>query len=170
MIFKQKEASNIYIFSIFAIILNTIYFIKMEIKIIKQITDEVIEGLQILLPQLSPSATSIPDNNHLKKVINSESITLFIAEEDNKIVGTLTLAIYPTPLTQKAWIEDVVTDNAIRGKGIGKLLIEAALDHAKKLGIEKVDLTSSNDRIAAHGLYKKTGFDKRDTTVFRKYL
>lgn len=142
----------------------------MEIKIIKQITDEVFEGLQNLLPQLSPSSACIPDKNHLENVIKSESITLFIAKYDGKIVGTLTLAIYPTPLTLKAWIEDVVTDNAIRGKGIGKLLIEAALEYAKKSGIEKVDLTSSNDRIAAHGLYKKTGFEKRDTSVFRKYI
>lgn len=142
----------------------------MEIKIIKQITDEVFEGLQNILLQLSPSSACIPDKNHLENVIKSESITLFIAKYEGKIVGTLTLAIYPTPLTRKAWIEDVVTDNAIRGKGIGKLLIEAALEYAQNLGIEKVDLTSSNDRIAAHGLYKKTGFEKRDTSVFRKYI
>jgi len=142
----------------------------MEIKIIKQITDEVIEGLQNILPQLSPSSVFILDKKHLENVIKSDSITLFIAEDENKVLGTLTLAIYPTPLTRKAWIEDVVTDNAARGKGIGKLLIEAAMEHAKKLGIEKVDLTSSNDRIAAHGLYKKTGFEKRDTSVFRRYI
>ncbi len=142
----------------------------MEIKIIKQITDEVIEGLQNILPQLSPSSVFILDKKHLKNVIKSDSITLFIAEDENKVLGTLTLAIYPTPLTRKAWIEDVVTDNAARGKGIGKLLIEAAMEHAQKLGIEKVDLTSSNDRIAAHGLYKKTGFEKRDTSVFRRYI
>lgn len=142
----------------------------MEIKIIKQITDEVIEGLQNIFPQLSPSSVFILDKKHLENVIKSDSITLFIAEDENKVLGTLTLAIYPTPLTRKAWIEDVVTDNAARGKGIGKLLIEAAMEHAKKLGIEKVDLTSSNDRIAAHGLYKKTGFEKRDTSVFRRYI
>lgn len=142
----------------------------MEIKIIKQITDEVIEGLQNILPQLSTSSVFILDKKHLENVIKSDSITLFIAEDENKVLGTLTLAIYPTPLTRKAWIEDVVTDNAARGKGIGKLLIEAAMEHAQKLGIEKVDLTSSNDRIAAHGLYKKTGFEKRDTSVFRRYI
>lgn len=142
----------------------------MEIKIIKQITDEVIEGLQNILPQLSPSSVFILDKKHLENVIKSDSITLFITEDENKVLGTLTLAIYPTPLTRKAWIEDVVTDNAARGKGIGKLLIEAAMEHAQKLGIEKVDLTSSNDRIAAHGLYKKTGFEKRDTSVFRRYI
>lgn len=142
----------------------------MEIKIIKQITDEVIEGLQNILPQLSPLSVFTLDKKHLENVIKSDSITLFIAEDENKVLGTLTLAIYPTPLTRKAWIEDVVTDNAARGKGIGKLLIEAAMEHAKKLGIEKVDLTSSNDRIAAHGLYKKTGFEKRDTSVFRRYI
>ena len=142
----------------------------MEIKIIKQITDEVIVGLQNILPQLSPSSVFILDKKHLENVNKSDSITLFIAEDENKVLGTLTLAIYPTPLTRKAWIEDVVTDNDARGKGIGKLLIEAAMEHAKKLGIEKVDLTSSNDRIAAHGLYKKTGFEKRDTSVFRRYI
>jgi len=55
-------------------------------------------------------------------------------------------------------------------KGIGRHLMNAALDYAKNDGIEKVDLTSSNQRIAAHEHYIKLGFKKRDTTVFRYEL
>lgn len=141
----------------------------MEIRIVKQLSDELIEGLERLLPQLSPTS-AIPETSHWEELLHSDSSVLFIAEDNGRIEGTLTLVIYPTPLTRKAWIEDVVTDNEARGKGIGKLLVDAALTYARKLGIEKVDLTSSNDRTAAHGLYLKMGFDKRNTSVFRKYL
>lgn len=139
----------------------------MKISTVTEITDKTVEALHRLLPQLLPSA-QLPDKGYLEAMINSGAAILFVAEVDDKIVGTLTLAVYNTPLVEKkAWIEDVVTDENVRGKGIGRQLIAAALDYARKEGIGKVDLTSSNDKTAAHILYEKTGFKKRDTTVFR---
>lgn len=138
----------------------------MKITIVTEITDKITKALSELLPQLSPLA-QLPDKTYLKEMINSGNTTLFIAEHEERIVGTLTLAVYKTPLGRKAWIEDVVTDQSVRGKGIGRHLVNAALGYAKEKGLKKVDLTSSNERAAAHALYEKLGFKKRDTAVFR---
>ena len=45
-----------------------------------------------------------------------------------------------------------------RGKGLGKKLLTSALAHAKKSGLEKVELSVYTDNVAAIRLYKKCGF------------
>ncbi len=56
------------------------------------------------------------------------------AEDDGRIVGTLTLAAFEIPTGRRAWIEDVVTDTAARGKGVASALVDAALAHAASIG------------------------------------
>ena len=76
-----------------------------------------------------------------------------MAEDDGRIVGTLTLAAFEIPTGRRAWIEDVVTDAAARGKGVASALVNAALAHAAALGARTVDLTSRPDRADANRLY-----------------
>jgi GNAT superfamily N-acetyltransferase len=139
----------------------------MKISIARNITDREAEDLAALMPQLSPAATAL-DRRHLETVLDSGATTLFIAKEGATIVGTLSLIVYPVLSNKKkAWIEDVVVDRDARGRGIAGLLLDAAFDHARKQGVKKIDLTSANSRAAAHELYEKKGFQKRDTSVFR---
>ena len=49
-----------------------------------------------------------------------------------RIVGALTLAFYRIPTGRKAWIEDVVVDDAVRGRGVGEALSRAAVDEARR--------------------------------------
>jgi len=139
----------------------------MRISIVTHITDEILKELHQLLLQLDPLSQELQNKEYFEQMIKSNSTILFIAENDGVIVGTLSLIIYRTPLGQKAWIEDVVTDKNVRGKGIGSELVSAALEYAKDKGLKKVDLTSGNDRVVAHQLYKKIGFMPRNSTLFR---
>ena len=93
--------------------------------------------------------------------------TMFVAEDDGRIVGTLTLAAFEIPTGRRAWIEDVVTDTAARGKGVASALVDAALAHAASIGARTVDLTSRPDREDANRLYVKLGFEQRTTNVYR---
>jgi ribosomal protein S18 acetylase RimI-like enzyme len=70
----------------------------------------------------------------------------------------------------RAWIEDVVTDAAARGKGVASALVQAALAHADELGARTVDLTSRPSREAANRLYAHLGFEQRETNVYRRTL
>ena len=64
----------------------------------------------------------------------------------------------------------VCVDSTYRGKGIGKMMMEYAINYAKDNGATRMELTSGNQREAAHRFYLTLGFAKRDTSVFRKEL
>jgi ribosomal protein S18 acetylase RimI-like enzyme len=67
----------------------------------------------------------------------------------------------------RAWIEDVVVDEAARGAGVGAALNQAALRVAGERGARTVDLTSRPSREAANRLYQRLGFTPRETNVYR---
>ena len=93
--------------------------------------------------------------------------TVFVASVDDLIVGTLTLVMFRIPTGVRAFIEDVVTDEAGRGKGVASAMTRAALEHARSAGARTVDLTSRPSREAANRLYQHLGFKQRDTNVYR---
>ena len=134
------------------------------IEIVEHPTPEVVEALRRLLPQLSSAAP--PDASELAAIIAGGS-TVFIARVDGVIVGSLTLVLYRIATGLKAWIEDVVVDEAARGHGVGEALNRAALDEARRHGAKAVSLTSRPSRQAANRLYLRIGFSPRDTNVYR---
>ncbi|HPE63397.1 MAG TPA: GNAT family N-acetyltransferase [Methanothrix sp.] len=138
----------------------------MEISEARDITDQLVDAFKHLIPQLSVSC-AIPSKTELQEIVNSANIILFLAIEDSRIVGTLSLVVFRIPTGTRAWIEDIVVDEAVRRQGIGTSLITKALHRAKKMGAKTVDLTSRPERKAANRLYKNMGFLPRQTNVYR---
>jgi GNAT superfamily N-acetyltransferase len=96
---------------------------------------------------------------------------MFVAKaDDGSIVGMLTLAVFRAPTGVRAWIEDVVVDEIVRGQGAGEALVAAAMDHARRTGARTVDLTSNPTREAANRLYLRCGMEQRITNVYRFLL
>lgn len=142
----------------------------MQIEIARTVTKEIVEAFARLIPQLSNSSPP-PTHEELQEMVNSDASILFLArDDDGQIVGTLTLVVFRIPTGLRAWIEDVVVDEAARGRGIGEALTRAALDHAARLGVKTVDLTSRPSREAANRLYQKIGFVRRETNLYRYTL
>lgn len=131
-----------------------------------EVTDELVEAMSMLIPQLS-SSNPPPSREELADIISSSSSVLFIARVEGKIVGSLTLATFRIPTGVRAWIEDVVVDGNARGHGVGEALSMAAIDEARVRGAITVELTSRPSREAANRLYKRIGFVARDTNVYR---
>ena len=138
----------------------------MKIYRVTDATPQLIEALARLLPQLSSSAT-MPSEEHLKNLLSNSNIHLVAAECEGVIAGMLTLAIVDIPTGRKAWIEDVVTDDSFRGRGVGRALVEKAISAAEEAGARRIYLTSNPSRKAAHALYAKCGFEQYNTSVFR---
>ncbi len=103
-------------------------------------------------------------------VASPATVVLVARDGTDKIVGTLTLALFRIPSGMRAWIEDVITDEAARGQGVGEALTQAALEVARKAGARTVDLTSAPKREAANRLYQRVGFQQRQTNVYRYEL
>ena len=135
------------------------------IEIAREVTDELVDALARLLPQLSSSPP--PSAADLAEIIADPESTLFFARVDGVIVGSLTLIMFRIPTGVKAWIEDVVVDADARGHGVGEALNSAALARAAERGAKAVSLTSRPSREAANRLYQRIGFVIRDTNVYR---
>ena len=132
----------------------------------ESVDDDLIESFERLIPQLSSSSPP-PTREHLAALVSSPDTVLFLARVDGAVLGSLTLAFYRIPTGLKAWIEDVVVDGAARGRGVGELLNRAALDEARARGAKDVSLTSRPSREAANRLYRRIGFEPRETNVYR---
>jgi ribosomal protein S18 acetylase RimI-like enzyme len=140
-----------------------------EVHLARHATAELVDALNRLVPQLSSTAPVLARSD-VAAMIESPATHLFVATSDDEIVGTLTLAIFRIPSGVRAWIEDVVVDSSLRGRGVGEALTVAALDEARRCGARTVDLTSRPSRVAANALYQKLCFEQRDTNVYRLNL
>ena len=105
-----------------------------------------------------------------RKLIASPCSRLFLLQCDGNVVGMLTLGIYFSPTGSKAWIEDVVVDEACRGCGFGRVLVTHAIDCCKAEEIDTVYLTSNPRRVAANALYQSIGFERKETNMYRLEL
>ena len=141
----------------------------MQVQECTEVTDELVAAMSRLIPQLSSSSPP-PGADGLRTIVDSDACHLLVAVDDGTILGSMTLVVFPIPTGVRAWIEDVVVDDAARGKGVGRALNEAALDLARGLGAKTVDLTSRPSREAANRLYQRLGFVARDTNVYRYTL
>ncbi len=138
----------------------------MTIEIANEATDELVRAFAVLIPQLSQSSPP-PDSSQVAALVSDPGSVVFLARLDGVIVGTLTLVLYRIPTGVKAWIEDVVVDEAARGHGVGDSLNQAALEEARQRGVKAVSLTSRPSREAANRLYQRIGFTLRETNVYR---
>jgi ribosomal protein S18 acetylase RimI-like enzyme len=134
---------------------------------VTEASDEIVGALAALVPQLS-SSSSAPTSDDVAEMASSPATVLFVAKDaDRRIVGSLTLAVFRIPTGVRAWIEDVVVDDQVRGKGVGGKLVRAALERAAQMGARTVDLTSRPSRTDANRLYVNLGFEPRETNVYR---
>ena len=148
----------------------------MTVELITATTPELHEAMGRLLPQLSRSAAPMSEAD-VERFLSQSSVHLFVfraetadADGNNPILGMLSLATFEIPTGVRAWVEDVVVDEAARGQGAGLALVEAAIEHAKTVGARTVDLTSRPTREAANRLYQRAGFQLRETNVYRVTL
>jgi len=122
------------------------------------------DQLQGLLHQLNPSDpdASEVDLKAFHEIIASEYFDLIVAEDKGVLLGSCYINIIPNMTrggNPYAVIENVVTDSMKRNRGIGRSLIDHALDIAWKRDCYKVMLMSGRTERAVHAFYEKCGFD-----------
>ncbi|PWJ25348.1 N-acetylglutamate synthase-like GNAT family acetyltransferase [Branchiibius hedensis] len=86
---------------------------------------------------------------------------LMVAVRDETIVGTLQLTLIPGLSRRgatRAQIESVRVAGGERGSGLGTALLEWAIEEARRLGADLVQLTSDAGRVEAHRFYEQLGF------------
>lgn len=87
----------------------------------------------------------------------------YFAEAGGEIIGTLSLIIFPVfshGLASQAIVEAVVVRPAHRGKGLGRAMLQAAMQLAASKGAYKLALSSNLRRLDAHRFYDGMGFTR----------
>lgn len=141
----------------------------MRTEVVEAVSAELVEAFARLLPQLSSSAAPA-SLDELEAIASSPATSLIVARDGEHILGTLTLAVFRIPTGVRAWIEDVVVDEGARGRGVGEALTLRAVELASAAGARSVELTSRPTRKAANRLYRRLGFEERETNVLRLTL
>lgn len=136
-----------------------------RVELLSDVTDADATALAALLGQLS--STAVFDRSRIAAIVAHDATELLVVRVDGTIVGMATLVTFPLPSGIRGWVEDVVVDEAVRGRGIARLLLQRMTELATTRGLRTLDLTSRPSRGAAHRLYESVGFVRRETDVLR---
>lgn len=141
----------------------------MHIEGATEATQELLDALTSLLPQLNPRLKPLT-MERLARVIRDPATTLLVARHGARIVGAAAVLVYATPAFVKARIEDVIVDERSRGKGVGEALVRRCIEVARERGAEIVELQSARWREVANRMYPRLGFELRDSNLYRLEL
>jgi GNAT superfamily N-acetyltransferase len=104
---------------------------------------------------------------------NTKTATLQVARNAaGKAIGMVTaqLVISTAQGAPSAWVEDMVIDNAYRGQGIGKQLLQNALDWAKSQGATRAQLLVDIENTDVLGYYQHLDWESTQLQARRVFL
>jgi GNAT superfamily N-acetyltransferase len=104
----------------------------------------------------TPPAETIAER--AEPLIERGELTVLFAGEGPD--GFATLRFRPSLYTGAldAYVEELYVVPERRGRGLGRVLLEATMEHARRRGAAHIDLNTSEDDVAARGLYESLGF------------
>ncbi|HEY8645740.1 MAG TPA: GNAT family N-acetyltransferase [Gaiellaceae bacterium] len=137
----------------------------MKVERVTEADEALAEAVARLVPQLSPKREPA-GIVELVELVATPGTSLIVARDGAAVLGMLTLIVYRVPTGLRAWIHDVVVDEAARGRGVGEALTREALRQAEDAGAISVELTTRQEREAANRLYLRLGFEQRETNVY----
>ncbi len=88
---------------------------------------------------------------------------LIVAERDGQVIGTMQLSYLPGLSYRGRWrgqIEAVRIATALRGQGLGSIMIAWAVERCRARGCGMVQLTSMRNRPEAHRFYERLGWER----------
>lgn len=107
---------------------------------------------------------SLPEAElHFEKMMSYPNYKVFVAENEHQIIGTFALLIMDNLAhigTPSGVVEDVVVAENHQNQGIGKEMMQFALNRCRAFGCYKMVLSSNLKRIEAHQFYENLGFEK----------
>ena len=99
----------------------------------------------------------------IEKFLKRNPDTCFVAENDEKIIGV----IMSGNDGRRGYIYHTAVSPDCRNQGIGKALVNAALNAMKECGINKVALVVFERNETGNAFWEKLGFTVRDDLIYR---
>jgi ribosomal protein S18 acetylase RimI-like enzyme len=126
-----------------------------------------IVDLNTLVRQLKGQTFAAPGPKKWRAIVAQKDVAFFAAEHNARIIGMAILRWHELPEGIVGTIDDVVVHKNFRGQGYGTYIMNAIERFARRKGIMHIDLTSRPSRTEANRLYKKLGWKKRKTNIYR---
>lgn len=141
------------------------------IEILKRPTAKDVRDINILLPQIAqkPHFLSLGELKRITKQGDHCNVVIARAKvgKERPIVGMATVTLTDVPTGRVAMVEDVIIDEAFRGYGLGRKLIDKLIFIADKKKAKHISLYTNVARIAANAMYQKMGFFKKEANYYR---
>ena len=102
----------------------------------------------------------------LDRMLTDPNSHLYVIRDEGRIVACASLCIFHQPFSTDATIESVVVSSKMRGKGLGRKLMEHLLEEAARMKVDCIHLTSNPKRVVANALYREMGFEKKETNCY----
>lgn len=143
---------------------------------IREITDADLDGLLTLYMQLHDNPFPEKDDRIIgiwRTVLDDPNHHIIAAVEDGKIVSSCVCVIIPN-LTHGqrpyAFIENVITDEKYRGRGLATACLNYARDIAIRENCYKMMLLTGSKKDSTLSFYRRAGYNSNDKTAFIQWL
>lgn len=143
---------------------------------VREIVNEDYEGLMKLYMQLHDNPFPEKDeamNSLWNRILNDKDHHIIVAVEDGKIVSSCVCVIIPN-LTHNqqpyAFVENVITDEKYRNKGLATACLNYAREIAIKENCYKLMLLTGSKREATLHFYEQAGYNRKDKTAFIQWI
>ena len=140
----------------------------MDYITIREATEQDLPAIKGLMAELIEAASDTGDydvNTALENcrvlLKNADSHTL-VAEADGDVIGVVNLDIRRTILHSglSGLIDEIVVAEGYRGKGVGRKLIDAAVEKCKLSGCCEIEVSTEFTNTKARSFYKSCGFEE----------
>lgn len=143
---------------------------------VREIADADFEGLMKLYMQLHDNPFPKKDERVMaiwERILADPDHHVIVYEEDGKIVSSCVCVIIPN-LTHGqrpyAFIENVITDEKYRGRGLATACLDFARDIAIRENCYKIMLLTGSKKESTLRFYERAGYNKNDKTAFISWL
>ncbi len=143
---------------------------------IREITPNDLQGLLSLYTQLhdNPMPEETESLHKLwQGILIDRTHHIIVAEEDGRIVSSCVCVIIPN-LTHNqrpyAFVENVITDEAYRGKGLATACLHYAKELAVKENCYKLMLLTGSKKDSTWRFYENAGYNSKDKTAFIQWI
>ncbi len=141
-------------------------------NVIREVRKEDLEDVLVLYQQLFLKEDYSDSYKYIdtwNEILLDKKMTCLISYLDNIPVATCVIFIPNLSRNQRPYaiIENVITSITYRKQGLGKAIIDKAVEITTNSNCYKVMLLSSSIRIEAHRFYEKIGFNGNSKKGFQ---
>ncbi len=129
-----------------------------QIEELKDLTKLLVEGLN---QEFDPKRFDWGIRRRIFDPLQRHGILIAFDEDTNEVVGMIVAELRIDPFgSSEGYIKQFFLKKEYRSKGTGHQLLEKAMEHLKRIKVEKVKVNIKEQALEAANLYEKMKFKK----------